>query len=384
MVAAPEYGRQWGGIGTYLGELIRGLIPRHELILLSAAAGSHSDAGVQTVSIATGGDMMSTYAKFQLALRRRLPDLVRSHRPDLLVVHHAQMPDLLASRPRCPVVVTVHTTILGQARGALAARRGGSPLDSSERTTLRALPALLPAELFYWSRVDHALFVSNAVRREVESAYAPSLYTAATVPNGFSLSTLEADGKPDESPDEVTGGYVLCTGRLLGLKGLSVLLRAMTRLRHAQERLEVTGSGDLTAWGRHARDVGVASGRVAFRGAVPHEANLRVLRGADVFVMPSFNESCPYALIEAMALGKPIVASAVGGILDMVKDGESALLVPAGDPDALAGAVDRLLEDPSLGRRLGRAAQQRAQSLFVANTMCTGTTRFFEDVLAHA
>src|SRR5438046_2301243 len=86
------------------------------------------------------------------------------------------------------------------------------------------------------------------------------------------------------------------------------------------------------------------------------------LRVASVVVVPSFMESCPYSLIEAMALGKPIVASNVPGVTDMVSDGESALLVPPGDPHALAGALQRILSDESLARRLGAAAGQQARA----------------------
>src|SRR5438309_979558 len=93
-------------------------------------------------------------------------------------------------------------------------------------------------------------------------------------------------------------------------------------------------------------------------------------------------ESCPYSLIEAMALGKPIVASSVPGIRDMVVDGESALLVPPGDPKALASAMERILADEALGHRIGAAAADRARERFSLSRMCDETVRYFETVLA--
>jgi glycosyltransferase involved in cell wall biosynthesis len=93
-------------------------------------------------------------------------------------------------------------------------------------------------------------------------------------------------------------------------------------------------------------------------------------------------ESCPYSLIEAMALGKPVVASSVPGIQDMVSDGESALLVPPGNPKALASAMQRILDDPSLGRKLGSAAAEQATQRFSLARMCQETEQYFEQVLA--
>ena len=319
---------------------------------------------------------MTNYLKFQLALRRRLPDVIREHRPDLLVVHHAQMPDLLTSAVTCPIVVTTHTTILGQSRGIQQARRRGSPLDESEKTTLTILPALLPAEVYYWKRVRHALFVSNAVRDEVMGTYEPHLRTTATVLNGLSLEDAPpvGEGPPDAAP-------ILFTGRLLGWKGLSVLFRALTELPGG-ERLDVTGSGAVETWRRHAQSLGLGPDRVRLLGVIPRPELLARLRRAAVVVVPSFMESCPYSLIEAMALGKPIVASDVPGVRDMVSDGVSALLVPPGDPHALAAALQRILADESLGRRLGATAAGQAKERFSLDRMARETLRYFEEALA--
>ena len=375
-VAAPEYGRIWGGIGTYVSQLLRGMGPRHEVTIFGGSEAASSDPRVTTVPLTNGGGVMANYLKFQLALRRRLPDLIRQYRPDLFVVHHAQMPDLLTSTKACPVVVTTHTTILGQSRGIQQARRRGSPLDDSEKTTMTVLPALLPAEVYYWKRVRHALFVSNAVRAEVMGTYLPRLRTYATVPNGLSLD----DAPPaTERPDDE--GSILFTGRLLGWKGLSVLLHALPYLPR-RERLYVTGSGQVETWRRHAETLGLGADRVQFLGVIPRPELLARLQRASLVVVPSFMESCPYSLIEAMALGKPIVASSVPGIRDMVVDGESALLVPPGDPKALASAMERILADEALGHRIGAAAADRARERFSLARMCDETVRYFETVLA--
>jgi glycosyltransferase involved in cell wall biosynthesis len=374
LIAAPEYGRIWGGIGTYLGQLLQGMGSRAEVAILGGTGKESIVGGVTTVPLTNGGGVMMNYLKFQLALRKRLPGLIRQHRPDLFIVHHAQMPDLLASTNDCPVVVTTHTTILGQSRGIQEACLRRSPLDASERATLAVLPALLPAEIRYWSRVRHALFVSGAVRNEVMAAYAPGLETSATIPNGLSLGGLSSAAPESD-------GSILFTGRLLGWKGLGVLLHAVKRLSD-RERLFVTGSGQVDTWRRYAASLGLGPDRVTFLGVVPREELLERLRRASVVAVPSFMESCPYSLIEAMAFGKPVVASAVPGIMDMVEHERSALLVPPGNPHALAEALTRVLTDESLGRRLGAAAAELAKERFSLTRMCDETLQYFERVLA--
>lgn len=376
-VAAPEYGRIWGGIGTYVSQLLKGLDRHHELIIFGGSEAESSDPRITTVPLTNGGSVMANYLKFQLALRRRLPDLIREYRPDLFVVHHAQMPDLLASTTLCPVVVTTHTTILGQSRGIQAALRRRSPLDDSEKTTLATLPVLLPAEVYYWNRVRHALFVSDAVRREVMGTYTPRLRTFATIPNGLSLEDERAAPTSTHSAE----GSILYTGRLLGWKGLAVLLHALKYLNRP-EPLFVTGSGQVDSWRRYARSLGLGADRVTFLGVIPRSELLGRLQQASLVVVPSFMESCPYSLIEAMALGKPIVASAVPGILDMVEDDVSALLVPPGDSRALAAAMHRILADRSLATRLGTASALAAKERFSLSRMCTETQQYFERVLA--
>ena len=377
-MAAPEFGRIWGGIGTYLGQLLPGIVSHHEVTILCGQTPSY-DTGYQTVPLADGGGIMANYFKFQRALQRRWPDLVREYRPDLLVVHHAQMPDLWTDSMPCPTVVTTHTTILGQARGIQGALRHGGPLDDTERTTLAVLPALLPIELYYWNRVRHVLFVSDAVRQEVLGTYGPRVRTSALIPNGLALDELRAAGGPPDSPEEP--GFILYTGRLLGWKGLAVLLRAMVHLRRP-ERLVVTGSGRVDAWRRYARSLGLGPDRVEFLGAIPRSELLSRLRRATLVALPSYMESCPYSLIEAMAFERPVVATAIPGTLSMVEDGVSALLVPPGDAMALAEGIDRLLGDEALRRRLGRTAAMVARNRFSSERMCTETLQYFEQVLA--
>jgi len=126
--------------------------------------------------------------------------------------------------------------------------------------------------------------------------------------------------------------------------------------------------------------LGVA-GAVTFLG--PSRDPLGALRGMDVFVHPSWAESFPYVILEAMSLARPIVASDVGGIGEALVQGESGLLTPARDERALARALAELLDDPARARSLGEEALRRSQ-LFSCAAMVQRMAELYEQVSARA
>ena len=103
---------------------------------------------------------------------------------------------------------------------------------------------------------------------------------------------------------------------------------------------------------------------------------------ADVFVLPSLWEGLPLVLLEAAALGKPIVATDIDGVREVVRDGETALLVPPGDPGRLAEAVIRLLEDPELAAELGGRARAEVPGRFTLSGMIEAVERLYLDLAA--
>jgi len=106
-----------------------------------------------------------------------------------------------------------------------------------------------------------------------------------------------------------------------------------------------------------------------------------VLALCDVFVLPSESEGFGRVLVEAMAMGRAIVATAVGGVPDVVLAGETGLLVESADPVALADAVRALLDDPARAARLGAAGRARAESTFSLGAHVDGIERVYDEVL---
>jgi glycosyltransferase involved in cell wall biosynthesis len=145
-------------------------------------------------------------------------------------------------------------------------------------------------------------------------------------------------------------------------KAIDVLLRAAAQLREHEPRLHVLVVGDGPERARLealAAELGLGAS-VTFAGRRDDVAD--VFAALDVLVAPSDFEGSPLALIEAMAAGKAIVATRVGGVPDLIEDGVHGLLVPPRRPDAVADAVRRLLDDPSTRERLGRQAAERQRS----------------------
>jgi glycosyltransferase involved in cell wall biosynthesis len=172
-----------------------------------------------------------------------------------------------------------------------------------------------------------------------ERARALGASEVRVIPSGVEL--------PEDVGPEAEPAEVLYAGRLSPEKGVLELLDAAQGLN-----LVVAGDGPL-------RDrVPVA------RGFVQHDELQRLYARAAVVACPSRREGFGVACLEAMAHGRPVVATRVGGLLDLVVDGETGIVVPPRDPVALRSALDRLLADPDLRHRLGTAGRERARTQF--------------------
>ena len=152
-------------------------------------------------------------------------------------------------------------------------------------------------------------------------------------------------------------------------------------LRHFPEaRFDIVGSGpELRALQSRTVDQGVAHA-FAFLG---HEEDVAArLRTADIFVLPSQSEAFPNAVLEAMSAGLPIVASGVGGMLELIDDHRTGLLVPPGDPHALARGICRLMADQPLGMRLGEAASVEVRGRYSFDRMTAAFEAIYLSELA--
>jgi glycosyltransferase involved in cell wall biosynthesis len=168
-----------------------------------------------------------------------------------------------------------------------------------------------------------------------------------------------------------------CVSNLKPTKGIDHLLRAFARLERSEAtRLVVIGEGpSRVPLTELARSLGVRD-RVLLAGTEPDVQPL--LAGFDVFVHPSDTEGLPNAVLEAAAAGLPIVATDVGGTSEIVIDGRTGVLVPAGDVPAIAAAIERLRDDAPARSRLGFAAREHARTTFGMERLVAETAELYE------
>lgn len=179
------------------------------------------------------------------------------------------------------------------------------------------------------------------------------------IPNPVSLPSVVSQARER--------GLVVFSGRCEAEKGIFDLLDAAGILRAQVPglRIECAGDGDLGKVQRYAASMNLAA-RVKMRGWLGKEAAEQLLSRASAFVLPSYAEGLPMSLLEAMAAACPVVATRVGGIPDLITDGVDGLLVPPGDPHALAAALQRILRDRAFAQELGNAARQTIANRYAA------------------
>jgi glycosyltransferase involved in cell wall biosynthesis len=200
-----------------------------------------------------------------------------------------------------------------------------------------------------------AVCVAESEKRAGIAAGVCDPNTTVVIPNGVDLAaTAPAEG-PNEPP------RIVWVGRLQAPKDPLTLVSALGRLERPFE-------ADFVGDGPFRRTVELELERLGLGASVRVLGDRRdvgsLLARSDVFVLASRSEGLPLSILEAMAAGLPVVASRVGGVPELVVDGETGLLVPAGDPELLAAAVGRLLDDATLRRRLGEAGRARVRERF--------------------
>ncbi|MDG2990287.1 glycosyltransferase family 4 protein [Candidatus Synechococcus calcipolaris G9] len=167
--------------------------------------------------------------------------------------------------------------------------------------------------------------------------------------------------------------------RLNPVKGLTYLIQAFAQLSGEHLRLVIAGTGDLEAdLKQEADDLGVGD-RTIFTGYVADLANL--MQVFDIFVLPSLEEACSLACAEAMAQGKPIVGTNVGGIPEQVADKINGFIVPPQDATALAEKLGQLVADPELRHRFGQNSGDRYRDNFSLATMVAQTTQLYDQFI---
>ena len=229
---------------------------------------------------------------------------------------------------------------------------------------------------------DAVVAPSQNYLRSVSDAFPEVRDKIRCIHNGYNEGELAAaPSMPARSPDaKVTG---LCVAALIPKKGVDVLLQAIHRCKSVHLHMRIVGEGpQRTTLESLSTSLGLAD-RVHFLGPKNRDEVMREIARCDFLVMASRHpsESFGLAALEAMANGKPVVASAIGGLPELVEDRETGLLVPAENAVALAEALDLLASNPALRAKLGAGGRSKAKH-FTVRATADGYESLFSRLLA--
>lgn len=255
-------------------------------------------------------------------------------------------------------------------RGLIAARAAGVRVRVAGRREFGRTLSAAHRRADRWAlRLAHRIVAnSEAIRQQLLVKERVPSDKVVVIRNGLDLQPPPADQQAAAGHGDPLVGMVAHfrqdKDHLTFLNAASTILRSAPSVRFC-----FVGTGRLEPAARDwAQRLGIAD-RVEFLGHLDRQALWTVLPQISVSVLASKTEGLPNSVIESMAAGRPVVATAVGGTRELVDDGVTGFLVPPGDPDALAGRILRLLNDPPLARSMGERARQKIEREFTAERM---------------
>jgi starch synthase len=374
-----EYPPQiYGGAGVVVGELSRALSRRMAVEVRCFGERAPATDGIVVRGytpwerIKAGADGPS----FAPALETLSIGLAMARDAlDAQVVHaHTWYADMagvwIRTLHRVPLIVTLHS--LEPLRPWKADQLGSGYLLSSwiEKTAVET--------------ADRVIAVSGQMRADILRHFSVDPARVSVIHNGIDPERFRRTERRDALDRRgVRAPYVLFVGRITDQKGIFPLLDAARKLPPDVQVVLCASAPDTPEIeARLRRSVSEHPNVLWIHEMVPVDEVIQLYSHAAVFVCPSVYE--PFGLInlEAMACQTPVVASAVGGILEVVEDGRTGLLVPPARPDDLAGAIRRVLDDRDLARSLGQAGRRRVEERFSWASVAEQTERVYADAIA--
>ncbi|MDJ0953323.1 MAG: glycosyltransferase [Acidimicrobiia bacterium] len=307
------------------------------------------DIGIPVVCFGSKRGMTpASVARFRRIVREADAALVHAHLPAMGAAARLVSP--------VPVVYTEHNL-------AHSYRR---PVQIANRST--------------YSRNAAVMAVSDAVGESIASYPARR---RQVIPNGVAIPPdIDTTGVRSELGLRDNDRLVVHVGNIRPLKGHRNLVAAATLLDRDHVLIVSIGGekteGDLEEIRSFAADRQAAE-RIRFLGR--REDAIRFMAAADIYVNPADVEGLPVSILEALALSRPVVATAVGGVPSIVRDAETGLLVPPGDPAALAAAIERLLDNPEYAEKLGQAGSELVAADYSLEAMVRATEEVYAEVL---
>lgn len=321
------------------------------------------DFGWPVEDLALGRFSVSTFFRRQ---RRRFESLLDQHKPDLIHAQGADVSGFLAVASGRPAVITVHG-ILNE-----CAKFRTNPIKR-----LREHIQATITERFVTERAKHVIAISPYVVSYYRGRITGCVYD---IPNAIAPAYFQVTRRPEK-------GRLLFAGRISLGKGVIDLIQAIAEERQVVRKLILAGTvpdKDFEFRLRNAISETSQADRVELAGLLNEATLLDEFARAFALVLPSYQETAPMVIQQAMAAGVPVVATRVGGIPDMIEHGISGLLFEPGDSGELGRLLKRLHEEPELSGRLSAAARMRAFERYTAQKVAAATRASYDRVLSMA
>ncbi|MEX2123308.1 MAG: glycosyltransferase family 4 protein [Woeseia sp.] len=272
---------------------------------------------------------------------------------------------IVAARSKYPSVITIHGIMSEEARFYSG---------FGKRARHRLLSRL--SEHYCIRHGKHTILISPYVAEYFENRLAGEHYLIPN-PIGDGFFAIERREKP---------GRVLFAGRVYALKGVTDLIRAAARVAQSQKiELVLAGSLDDRQYvgqlKRESENLGI-SNIVQFRGLLGEQELREELSYAAVLALPSYQETAPMVIVEAMAAGVPVVATDIGGVAYLVRNGKTGFLIPSGDVNTLSERLITLLSDESLRQSFGTEARSLATEEYRADSVARKTIDVYRQILS--
>jgi phosphatidylinositol alpha-1,6-mannosyltransferase len=328
-------------------------------------------------------------APYSLGAMAMIRELANSHSPTIIHTHSTSGFFLTATKRlvQAPIVSHVHGTTYSVATPAVLTF-GKMMLGYSRwRVTTSFM-----RERALWSRANRIAAVSTSIRSDLTSRYGVRDERIRVVYNGVNTNLFRPIDDPQFPEKLVIQGkkVVLYVGHFSPRKGLPFLIRAMRTVTSEVKDSVLVCVGGVPPWLPKSDYWGYLTllieqndlkNKVVLVDRVPNEKLPDYYSISSVFVLPSFYEAFPKVLIEAMACGKPVVTSRMGGTRDSTEDGVNGFLVNYGDPVDLANAIVKVLQDEQLAARMGRSGRERVSRDFTWEAVARRIDAIYEEVI---
>lgn len=401
LIISLEYSSTVGGVGTHVQELSTGLAAAGDLVtVLSGTVGQarRFDEGKKTVHLVSPDDQkpgrsivqgildynctLARYAHKTILNSDDPPELVHCHN---WITYPAAVE--IARTLKIPVITTIHYV--------------SHPIE--QWWGQEPDPEILKQEENLFHKGNIFIAVSQSMRSLMRDFYSVPEQRVRVIYNAvdsksFLPSSVSAEyiARLKSAVSPANEKIVLFTGRLHPMKGIPALLKSAEIVLEKEPNIRylIAGEPDSKAFAHEFREQlersPILKEKIVLLGKVSRKRVALLYSLADVAILPSVYDPCPYAAIETMAAGVPLVASDGGGLAELVEDGVTGIKIPvrvnkAGmrsvDPEELAEATLRVLQDKSLAERMGKSARQKADETFSPGVMVRATQEVYQTTI---